>query len=187
MHIQISLTDIARYKNTDDPRFVIQNWLRNRNTLEFIGLWEALNNPNFNRVQFDTFRSEADMLNITEPVNQYREEKNHGAWGRLVVLYGRPNSKGSYAHVSVLRVGAAHHARASYAQVTMPAARAVLTAGAVPTLHATAAPGLTPGIALKQRVARRLSVGIRIVTVVVLVFSANAIVARSCMRTLLRS
>ena len=38
----ISLTDIARYKNTDDPRFVIQNWMRNRNTLEFIGFWEVL-------------------------------------------------------------------------------------------------------------------------------------------------
>lgn len=36
----ISLMDIAKYKNTDDPRFVIQNWMRNRNTLEFIGLWE---------------------------------------------------------------------------------------------------------------------------------------------------
>ncbi|QLB18398.1 KilA-N domain-containing protein [Mannheimia granulomatis] len=57
----ISLTDIARYKNTEDPRFVIQNWLRNRNTLEFIGLWETLNNPDFNRVQFDTFKSEAGL------------------------------------------------------------------------------------------------------------------------------
>ena len=45
-----SLTDIAKYKNTDDPRFVIQNWMRNRNMLEFIGLWEVLNNENFNRV-----------------------------------------------------------------------------------------------------------------------------------------
>lgn len=61
----ISLTDIAKYKNTDDPRFVIQNWMRNRNTLEFIGLWEALNNPNFNRVQFDTFRSEAGLNRFT--------------------------------------------------------------------------------------------------------------------------
>ena len=48
--------DIEVY--TDDPRFVIQNWMRNRNTLEFIGLWEVLNNPKFNRVQFDTFRWE---------------------------------------------------------------------------------------------------------------------------------
>ena len=52
----ISLTDIARFRNNDDPRFAIQNWMRNRNTIEFLGLWESLHNPNFNRVQFDTFR-----------------------------------------------------------------------------------------------------------------------------------
>ena len=57
----ISLTDIARFRNSDDPRFAIQNWMRNRNTLEFLGLWESLHNPNFNRVQFDTFRSEAGL------------------------------------------------------------------------------------------------------------------------------
>ena len=51
----ISLTDIARYRNSDDPRFAIQNWMRNRNTIEFLGLWESLHNPSFNRVQFDTF------------------------------------------------------------------------------------------------------------------------------------
>ena len=61
----ISLTDIAKYKNTDDPRFVIQNWMRNRNTLEYIGLWEILNNPNFNRVQFDTFKNEAGLNRFT--------------------------------------------------------------------------------------------------------------------------
>ena len=41
----ISLTDIARYRNSDDPRFAIQNWMRNRNTIEFLGLWESLHNP----------------------------------------------------------------------------------------------------------------------------------------------
>ena len=61
----ISLTDIAKYRNNDDPRFVIQNWMRNRNTLEFIGLWEALNNENFNRVQFDMFKSEAGLNRFT--------------------------------------------------------------------------------------------------------------------------
>ena len=61
----ISLTDIAKYKNTDDPRFVIHNWMRNRNTLEYIGLWEILNNPNFNRVQFDTFKNEAGLNRFT--------------------------------------------------------------------------------------------------------------------------
>lgn len=57
----ISLTDIARFRNSDDPRFAIQNWMRNRNTIEFLGLWESLHNPNFNRVQFDTFRTEAGL------------------------------------------------------------------------------------------------------------------------------
>lgn len=57
----ISLTDIARYRNSDDPRFAIQNWMRNRNTIEFLGLWESLHNPAFNRVQFDTFKTEAGL------------------------------------------------------------------------------------------------------------------------------
>ncbi len=55
----ISLTDIAKYRNEDDPRFVIQNWMRNRNTIEFLGVWETLHNPDFNRVQFDTVKNEA--------------------------------------------------------------------------------------------------------------------------------
>ena len=61
----ISLMDIARYRNIDDPRFVIQNRMRNKNTLEFIGLREVLNNENFNRVQFDTFKSEAGLNRFT--------------------------------------------------------------------------------------------------------------------------
>lgn len=72
----ISLTDIARYKNSDDPRFVIQNWMRNRNTLEFIGLWEALNNSNFNRVQFDTFRNEAGLNRFTITPQKWIESTN---------------------------------------------------------------------------------------------------------------
>ena len=55
----ISLTDIARYKNADDPRFVIQNWMKTRFTVEFLGLWEIINNSGFNRVEFDTFKIES--------------------------------------------------------------------------------------------------------------------------------
>ena len=55
----ISLTDIAKYKNNDDPRFVIQNWMRNRNTLEYIGLWEVIHNPDFKGVEFDSFKNES--------------------------------------------------------------------------------------------------------------------------------
>ena len=50
-----SLTDIARYKNSEEPRFVIQNWMRRIDTIQYLGLWEQLNNPSFNRVEFDTF------------------------------------------------------------------------------------------------------------------------------------
>jgi hypothetical protein len=55
----ISLTDIAKYKNADDPRYAIQNWMKTRFTVDFLGIWEQLYNENFNRVEFDTFKSEA--------------------------------------------------------------------------------------------------------------------------------
>lgn len=55
----ISLTDIAKYKNPDEPRFVIQNWMRTRFTVEFLGIWEQLNNPDFNRVEFEAVKNEA--------------------------------------------------------------------------------------------------------------------------------
>ncbi|MEK6921716.1 MAG: KilA-N domain-containing protein [Nanoarchaeota archaeon] len=53
----ISLTDIARKKNPEEPRFVVINWLRNRNTVEFLCIWEKIHNQNFNRVGFDTVRA----------------------------------------------------------------------------------------------------------------------------------
>lgn len=92
----VSLTDIARYKNTDDPRFVIQNWMRNRNTLEFIGLWEILNNSNFNRVQFDTFRTEAGLNRFTMTPSKWVESTN--AFG-IVSKPGRYG--GTYAHYDI--------------------------------------------------------------------------------------
>jgi hypothetical protein len=72
----ISLTDIARYRNSDDPRFAIQNWMRNRNTIEFLGLWETLHNPNFNRVQFDTFKNEAGLNAFTLSPSRWIEATN---------------------------------------------------------------------------------------------------------------
>lgn len=55
----ISITDIARHRNSEAPADVIKNWLRNRSTIEFIGLWEKLNNSQFKLVEFDQFRNEA--------------------------------------------------------------------------------------------------------------------------------
>ncbi len=70
----ISLTDIARYRNEDDPRFAIQNWMRNRNTIEFLGVWEQLHNPAFNRVQFEAVKNEAGLnrfvMTPTKWINQ---------------------------------------------------------------------------------------------------------------------
>lgn len=51
----ICITDIAKYK-TSETDAVIGNWMRNRNTIEFLGIWETLNNPNFNPVEFEGFR-----------------------------------------------------------------------------------------------------------------------------------
>ena len=57
----ISLTDIARHKNADHSDDLIRNWLRNRNTLEFLGIWEQLNNPGFNSVEFDGIKMQAGL------------------------------------------------------------------------------------------------------------------------------
>lgn len=54
----ISLTDIARYRS-DEPKDVVKNWLRSKSTIEFLGLWEKMNNPNFKGVEFDSFKNEA--------------------------------------------------------------------------------------------------------------------------------
>ena len=61
----ISLTDIARYKNQHEPKDVVKNWLRVRDTIEFLGLWETINNPNFKGVEFDSFRKEAGANSFT--------------------------------------------------------------------------------------------------------------------------
>ena len=61
----LSLTDIARYSNPDEPKDVIKNWLRLRSTIEFLGLWERLNNPNFKGVEFDSFKNNAGSNSFT--------------------------------------------------------------------------------------------------------------------------
>lgn len=57
----ISLTDIARYKDSERTDYIIQNWLWNRNTIEFLGIWEQLNNPDFNPIKFDGIRNQAGL------------------------------------------------------------------------------------------------------------------------------
>ena len=77
----ISLTDIAKYKS-NAPNDVIKNWMRGRETLEFLGLWESLHNPDFKPVEFDGFRSEAGLHAFTmSPTNQIDTVALHGLKG----------------------------------------------------------------------------------------------------------
>ena len=55
----ICLTDIAKYRNKYEPFSIINNWMRSRSTIEFIGLWEQLNNPHFKPIEFERFKIEA--------------------------------------------------------------------------------------------------------------------------------
>jgi hypothetical protein len=57
----ISLTDIARHKDLLHTDTIIQNWMRNRNTIELLGLWETINNPNFKPLEFEGFRKQAGL------------------------------------------------------------------------------------------------------------------------------
>lgn len=61
----ISITDIAKQKNPLEPKDVVKNWMRLKNTLEYLGLWEKLNNPNFNGVEFDPLFNEAGSNSFT--------------------------------------------------------------------------------------------------------------------------
>ena len=57
----ISLTDMARYKDKDRSDYVLQNWMRTRSAIEFLGLWEKLNNPSFNSIEFDGIKKESGL------------------------------------------------------------------------------------------------------------------------------
>ena len=74
----ISITDIARQKNATDPNGVIANWMRNRNTVEFLGIWETLHNPNFNPLEFEGFRKEAGLNAFTLSPTRWTEAANVG-------------------------------------------------------------------------------------------------------------
>ncbi len=92
----ISLTDIARHKHSDRTGDLIRNWLRNRNTIEFLGIWERLNNPDFNPVEFDGFKKQAGLNSFTLSPKQWIEKT--GAIG-IVSKAGRYG--GTYAHKDI--------------------------------------------------------------------------------------
>jgi len=72
----ISLTDMARYRDSERTNYIIQNWLRTRNAIEFCGLWEQLNNPNFKGIEFDAFKNEAGSNSFTLTPQKWIEATN---------------------------------------------------------------------------------------------------------------
>ncbi len=92
----ISLTDIARYRDAKNPGYIIQNWLRNRNTLAFLGVWESLHNPKFNTAGFDRFMEQAGLNGFVLRPQQWVESTNAAG---IVSKSGRYG--GTYAHSDI--------------------------------------------------------------------------------------
>ena len=92
----ISITDIARYKDPKRTDYIIQNWLRNRNTIEFLGIWEQLNNPGFNPIEFEGFRKKAGLNSFVLTAKQWIEKTNAIGLTSKAGRYG-----GTYAHKDI--------------------------------------------------------------------------------------
>jgi len=92
----ISLTDIARFKDSERTDYIIQNWMRNRNTIEFLGIWEQLNNPGFNPIEFDGIKKQAGLNSFILTAKRWIDATN--AIG-LISKAGRYG--GTYAHKDI--------------------------------------------------------------------------------------
>lgn len=92
----ISLTDIARYRSAD-PRITIHTWLRGRDIVEFLGLWESLHNPNFKRSEFDTFKSEAGTNAFTFSIKEW----NDTLQGKGIITKSGRYGGGIFAHSDI--------------------------------------------------------------------------------------
>lgn len=91
----VSLTDIARYKS-DEPSDVIKNWMRRKDTIEFLGLWESLNNEHFNSVEFDRIKSEAGYNSFTLSPKKWIEKT-----AAIGVISKGGRYGGAFAHTDI--------------------------------------------------------------------------------------
>ena len=92
----ISLTDMAKYRSID-PRITIHNWLRGRDVIDFMGLWEVLHNPGFKRIEFDTFKENSGTNAFVFSIKEWTDNLN--AIG-LFTKSGRYGG-GIYAHIDI--------------------------------------------------------------------------------------
>lgn len=93
----ISLTDLARYADEEEPRLPIQNWMRNKDVILYLGLWEQLNNKDFKRVEFDAFKNEAGSNKFKVSPQKWIKETN--AKG-IISKSGRYDG-GTFAHPDI--------------------------------------------------------------------------------------
>jgi hypothetical protein len=92
----ISLTDIAKKKNSIEPKDVVKNWLRSKSTLEFLGLWERLNNSNFKGVEFDSLLKDSGSNGFTLSPSRWIEKTN-----AIGIISSMGKNGGTYAHSEI--------------------------------------------------------------------------------------
>ena len=92
----ISLTDIARFRDSDRSDYILQNWMRNRSTIEFIGLWELFNNPGFNSIEFDGIKMMAGSNSFSLTPKRWIETTNAKGIMSKTGRYG-----GTFAHIDI--------------------------------------------------------------------------------------
>lgn len=92
----ISLTDMAKFRDSKRTNYIIQNWMRTRSTIEFIGLWEQLNNPNFKRIEFDAFRNESGSNSFTLTPKKWIESTSS-----IGIISKSGRYGGTYAHKDI--------------------------------------------------------------------------------------
>ena len=92
----ISLTDIARYRDSERSDYILQNWMRNRSTIEFIGLWEIFNNPDFNSIEFDGIKNMSGSNSFALTPKRWIETTNAKGIVSKTGRYG-----GTFAHKDI--------------------------------------------------------------------------------------
>jgi len=92
----VSITDIARFKNSTEPKDIVKNWMRSRSTIEFLGLWEKIYNPDFKGVEFDSFMYQAGSNSFVLSPSKWIESTN-----AIGIISKAGSGGGTYAHIDI--------------------------------------------------------------------------------------
>lgn len=92
----MSLTNLARYANSEEPKIPVQTWMRNKNVVSFLGLWEQMHNPNFKGIEFETFENEAGKNSFYLSPQKWISNTN-----AIGIIFKSGNNGGIYAHKDI--------------------------------------------------------------------------------------